>query len=390
MPSIAILGCSGYTGQETLDRVLAHPELEPVALGSDTLAGEPAGALDPRLNGELPRFVPNEDALASGADIVFCCLGHEQAAALEPPDAELVVDLSGAHRLTDAAAYERWYGFVHPNPGAWSYGIPELFPPEPPLVANPGCYATAALLALVPIADAIDPAGTVVDAKSGVSGAGRALKASSHAGFVLEEGELGGVRMLHARELGCDTLVEHAHGGRVGVGLDEQLAQVGVAARLDVAGHEQPAAHRQQVRDEADRESERLRDLRGVLVGADAVGREVLEHEAGVRARREPAARARDARLRVHDDARRLERSRERRQGEERGRGVAAGVRDQPPRGREELGHGVAPVGQRLRRGVLEAVPGGIEPGIGEPVRAGEVDDDRSGRRVEASGLLVP
>jgi N-acetyl-gamma-glutamyl-phosphate reductase len=186
MSSVAILGCSGYTGQETLDRVLAHAELEAVALGSDTLAGRAAGALDPRLNGDLPRFVTNEEALSSGADVVFCCLGHEQAAALEPPDAELVVDLSGAHRLTDAAAYERWYGFVHPKPGGWSYAIPELFPPEPPLVSNPGCYATAALLALVPIADAIEPTGVVVDAKSGVSGAGRGLKASSHAGFVLE------------------------------------------------------------------------------------------------------------------------------------------------------------------------------------------------------------
>ena len=186
MSSVAILGCSGYTGQETLDRVLAHPELEPVALGSDTLAGRSAGALDPRLNGDLPRFVTNDEALAAGADVVFCCLGHEEAAALESPEAELVVDLSGAHRLTDAAAYERWYGFVHPNPRAWSYGIPELFTPEPPLVANPGCYATAALLALVPIVDAIEPGGVVVDAKSGVSGAGRGLKASSHAGFVLE------------------------------------------------------------------------------------------------------------------------------------------------------------------------------------------------------------
>jgi len=186
MASVAILGCSGYTGQETLDRVLSHPELEPVALGSDSLAGEPAGALDPRLNGSLPRFVSNDEALAAGADVIFCCLGHEQAAALEPPDAELLVDLSGAHRLTDASLYERWYGFRHPKPGAWSYAIPELYPPEGRLVANPGCYATAALLALAPIAGAIDTKSVVVDAKSGVSGAGRALKPSSHAGSVLE------------------------------------------------------------------------------------------------------------------------------------------------------------------------------------------------------------
>jgi len=101
----------------------------------------------------------------------------------------VVVDLSGGHRLRDAALYSDWYGFAHPFPGnlaEWSYALPELYPPTGRLIANPGCYATAALLALAPLADAIEPEGIVVDAKSGVSGAGRALKASSHAGFVLE------------------------------------------------------------------------------------------------------------------------------------------------------------------------------------------------------------
>src|SRR5213593_4581223 len=99
MPTASIIGCSGYTGQETLDRVLAHPELELVALGSDTLAGKQASALDVRLNGSLPPFVANEQALASDADLIFCCLGHEEAASLEPPADTVVVDLSGAHRL---------------------------------------------------------------------------------------------------------------------------------------------------------------------------------------------------------------------------------------------------------------------------------------------------
>jgi N-acetyl-gamma-glutamyl-phosphate reductase len=187
MPTAAILGCAGYAGQETLDRLLAHPGLDPLALGSDSLAGQRASSLDPRLNGDLPPFVTNAEALAAGAEVLFVCLGHEEAAALEPPpDAEVVVDLSGAHRLRDASLYAEWYGFDHPRPGAWSYGLPELFPPEPPLVANPGCYATAALLALAPLVGAIDPASVIVDAKSGVSGAGRGLKAASHAGFVLE------------------------------------------------------------------------------------------------------------------------------------------------------------------------------------------------------------
>jgi N-acetyl-gamma-glutamyl-phosphate reductase len=189
MPSAAIIGCAGYTGQETLDRLLAHPELEPVALGSGSLAGEPPSALDVRLNGRLPRFTTNEDALASGADVIFLCLGHEAAASVDPPTDAVVVDLSGAHRLADPGLYADWYGFEHPAPaalGGWSYALPELWPPESRLVASPGCYATAALLALAPLAGAIDPLGVVVDAKSGVSGAGRGLKAASHAGFVLE------------------------------------------------------------------------------------------------------------------------------------------------------------------------------------------------------------
>ena len=189
MATVAILGASGYSGQETLDRVLRHPELELLALGSDSLAGQPAAALDVRLNGSLPRFVPNAEALGAGADVVFACLGHERAAQLEPPTGPVVVDLSGAHRLQDPALYPAWYGFEHPRAqslGAWSYAVPELSPPTGPLVSNPGCYATAAILALGPLKDAIDPASVIVDAKSGVSGAGRELKQSSHAGFVLE------------------------------------------------------------------------------------------------------------------------------------------------------------------------------------------------------------
>jgi N-acetyl-gamma-glutamyl-phosphate reductase len=182
MYSAAILGCAGYAGQETLDRVLGHPELELVALGSDSLAGEGASALDPRLNGSLPRFTSNAEAAAGAVDVLFLCLDNMEAAAFEPPADGVVVDLSGAHRLADPALAQQWYGTTT---GAWSYGLPELFPPEGRLIANPGCYATAALLALAPLAPALEGQ-VVVDAKSGVSGAGRALKPSSHAGFVLE------------------------------------------------------------------------------------------------------------------------------------------------------------------------------------------------------------
>jgi N-acetyl-gamma-glutamyl-phosphate reductase len=193
MPYVSIVGSAGYTGQETLDRVLRHPELELYAVGSDSLAGRDATALDPRLNRNggkrVPRLITNAAALACEADVTFLCLSHEEAAGFEPPARGIVVDLSGAHRLDDQAQYEAWYGFVHPRPeelASWSYGLPELAPPEGRLIANPGCYATAVLLALAPIADAVDRESVVVDAMSGMTGAGRSPKASTHAGFVLE------------------------------------------------------------------------------------------------------------------------------------------------------------------------------------------------------------
>jgi N-acetyl-gamma-glutamyl-phosphate reductase len=193
MSTVAIIGASCYTGQEVLDRVLAHPELELVALGSDGLAGRPGAVLDPRLarrDGLLPAFVPNAEAAESDADVLFLCLGHEEAAAFAPAAGTgIVIDLSGAHRLPSASAYADWYGFDHPRPdelARWSYALPELWPPAGRHVANPGCYATAALLSLAPLRDLVEPTGVVVDGKSGVSGAGRTPRAASHAGVVLE------------------------------------------------------------------------------------------------------------------------------------------------------------------------------------------------------------
>src|SRR5439155_16910163 len=97
---------------------------------------------------------PKSAAHAACADIGNACLGHERAALLEPPAGAVVVDLSGAHRLRDAADYPAWHGFEHPHPGSlgdWSYAVPELSPPTGPLIANPGCYETAAILALAPL-----------------------------------------------------------------------------------------------------------------------------------------------------------------------------------------------------------------------------------------------
>ena len=312
----AILGGSGYSGQETLDRVLAHPELELLALGSDSLAGSPASVLDPRLNGSLPAFVTNDDALGAGAELVFCCLEHERAAALEPPAGAVVVDLSGAHRLADAALYPDWYGFEHPAPAAlagWSYAIPELFPPEGSLIANPGCYATAVLLALWPLVGAIEPTGVVVDAKSGVSGAGRTLKPSSHAASVLEN--------VSPYKIGS-----HQHAPEL-----EQALRLSRLLRPAPAAGEARAA-RDLLRDRDGRSARRARGgLRGVAGRDGAAGGD------RARARARPGhGRRRDRGLQrpCHRDGDRGLRAGQPRQGRRRPGGAEREPRARPPRDR--------------------------------------------------------
>jgi N-acetyl-gamma-glutamyl-phosphate reductase len=180
MKTAAIIGSAGYTGQETLDRVLGHPGLSLLAAGSNTFAGQPGSVLDPRLDDSFT-FVTNDEAAASGADVIFLCTGNEAAAAFQPPAGAVVIDLSGVHRLLDQTLAQRYYKLT---PGAWSYGLPEISPATGPLIANPGCHATTAALALAPARGLTSKA--VVDSKTGMTGAGRELKPTSHAGFVLE------------------------------------------------------------------------------------------------------------------------------------------------------------------------------------------------------------
>ena len=182
---VGVVGASGYSGTIAARLVAKHPSLELAFVTSDQLAGTPArGRL--RVATELA-FEPNGRAAELEADLVFLCTPAEASAKLAPELLRLgrrVVDLSGAFRLADAAAYPRWYGFDHPRPELLAgahYGLPELFgaPPEGGrLVSNPGCYPTATLLALAPLVRAglVETSGLVVDAKSGVTGAGRQSK----------------------------------------------------------------------------------------------------------------------------------------------------------------------------------------------------------------------
>lgn len=192
MVTVGIVGASGYTGAELLRIAAGHPELEVVYASGDTQAGTPAAELYPSLAVHYPDLVFDELDVdrCDGLDLVFLGLPHEASLALAPQvvgRVKCVVDLSAAYRLKDTSAYPRWYGFEHDQPDLLAeavYGLPERHRAAlrgARLVATPGCYVTAATLAIAPLIDAslIDPGGVVVDAASGVSGAGRGLKHTS-------------------------------------------------------------------------------------------------------------------------------------------------------------------------------------------------------------------
>ncbi|KAA1250657.1 N-acetyl-gamma-glutamyl-phosphate reductase [Mycobacterium simiae] len=185
---VAVAGASGYAGGEILRLLLGHPAYTAgrLTIGALTAAGSAGTALSaqhPHLVPLAQRVIePTEPAVLSGHDVVFLGLPHGHSAALAGQlDPEtLIIDCGADFRLTDAAAWERFYG--SPHAGSWPYGLPELPGAREQLkaarrIAVPGCYPTAALLALLPAMadDLIEPAVAVV-AVSGSSGAGRAPK----------------------------------------------------------------------------------------------------------------------------------------------------------------------------------------------------------------------
>lgn len=169
--------------------IAQHPRMELVYATGDTQAGTLASSLYPSLATAYPTLVLEEFDLARAGecDVVYLALPHEASLALVPQlvdHVRLVVDLSAAYRLKDATAYPRWYGFAHDQPELLReavYGLPELYRDalrDARLIATPGCYVTAASMAIAPLVRAgiIEPTRVIVDAASGVSGAGRAPK----------------------------------------------------------------------------------------------------------------------------------------------------------------------------------------------------------------------
>lgn len=188
----AVLGASGYVGGELLRLLAAHPQLAPARLFGNSTAGQPVAAVHPHLAPAYPEAAIErfEEHSLDGVDLVFAALphGHSQKIAAEILARGIpFVDLGADFRLDDAETYARWYAHAHEAPdllGRFVYGIPELNRDairNAKAVAAAGCYATAAILALKPLVDGglVEPETIIVNAASGVSGAGRELKEST-------------------------------------------------------------------------------------------------------------------------------------------------------------------------------------------------------------------
>ena len=189
---VGVLGASGYTGSECVRLLLRHPQAEIALLTADRRAGQEMREVFPQFSPfALPKLVPIDslDWAALGLDLVFCALPHATTQKvvkdlLAKAPLTKVVDLSADFRLADPKAYARWYGHEHHAPDLQKeavYGLVEVHRERirrSRLIANPGCYTTCAQLPLVPLikANAIDLDEIVVDAKSGMTGAGRAAK----------------------------------------------------------------------------------------------------------------------------------------------------------------------------------------------------------------------
>jgi len=213
---VAILGASGFVGAELLRLLAGHPRLAATRLFADSQAGARVADVHPHLALAYPDAVFEDMSSLFGGErvthlaecrLVFAALPHGQsqkiAAAILAAGAKFV-DLGADFRLDDAAAYQSWYGEPHAAPellGRFVYGIPELNRERiagADSVAAAGCYPTAAILALKPLLDLIDPETIVVDAASGVSGAGKGLKESTHFNAVDEN-------------VGAYGLLDHRH-----------------------------------------------------------------------------------------------------------------------------------------------------------------------------------
>ena len=221
--AVAVLGASGYTGAELLRLLSSHPGFEVVAATASSHEGMAVADVHPSLAAAYPglSFGPSEASAADGADLAFCALPHGASQRLVPKLLGCtghIVDLAADFRLKDASLYPLWYGVEHSCPELLEvavYGLPELDRGKlfgAKLVAVPGCYVTAAALALAPFVGGgfVEPTGMVVDAASGVSGAGRKLAETTQ--FATVDEDFTAYSLLHHRHT---PEMEQAIGGQL-------------------------------------------------------------------------------------------------------------------------------------------------------------------------------
>ena len=247
MPSVAIVGASGYAGAELIRLVAGHPDLDLHVIAAASNAGARLDDVHPQFAADADlgsrRFEPTHAHGLAGADLVFTAMPHGQSAALvaQLDPAQPVVDLGADFRLADPAQWERFYGGSYA--GQWIYGLPELPGQRDAIagshrVANPGCYATAIQLGLAPLLvdDLVEPADIVVVAASGTSGAGRSAKTHLLASEVTGSMSTYKVGGTHQHTPEIEQSLMDVSGQRVQVSFTPMLAPMsrGILATMSV------------------------------------------------------------------------------------------------------------------------------------------------------------
>lgn len=187
----SVIGATGYAGVELLRLLEGHPEVEIAAITSESSTGEAIANMYPHLAGRIEKNLTSMkdiEAIAEASDVIFIALPHGHAMKIGKQlrgSKTKIIDLGGDYRFKDYRVFEQWYKVKHEDPEVQAvYGLVELYRKQvkgAQLVANPGCYTTCSILAMVPLLKAglIETKGIVIDAKSGTSGAGRSLKVGS-------------------------------------------------------------------------------------------------------------------------------------------------------------------------------------------------------------------
>lgn len=187
----SVIGATGYAGVELLRLLDGHPEVELQAITSENSTGEAIAAMYPHLSGRIEKNLTSMkeiEAIAGASDVIFIALPHGHAMKIGKQlrgSKTKIIDLGGDYRFKDYRIFEQWYKVPHEDPEAKAvYGLTELYREQvknADLVANPGCYTTCSILAMVPLLKygLIDTKGIIIDAKSGTTGAGRSLKLGS-------------------------------------------------------------------------------------------------------------------------------------------------------------------------------------------------------------------